>query len=333
MSNTRTSRTGSIIAFILSGLFITIASVLFMNRQAVLDQITVWTYEPSPAIATIEENVNFTNKGKFIFYATKPALEKQDTFNKECPRQEAGSPILGCYTNTDRIYIYDLTNEQLSGMEEVTAAHEMLHAVWFRTSKTEQDKLKTELEAAYQKLSNEELTTRMEYYQRTEPGEYINELHSILGTEIASLGEPLESYYAQFFDRATVLKLHDQYNGVYKALYARADDLYAKMESLSTSIQTRIAQYETAVNQYSAEVDSFNSRADGGGFTTMSQFNAERAALIARSNALDASRQSINADIDTYNAYYAEYQDIAKQIEVLNESIDSFNQIDQAPSV
>lgn len=333
MSNTRTSRTGSIIAFILSGLFIVVASILFLNRQAALDQLTVWAYEPSSAIATIEQNVNFTDKGKFIFYATKPSLETQDAFNKKCPRQEAGSPILGCYTNADQIYIYDLTNEQLDGMEEVTAAHEMLHAVWFRTSKAEQDTLKTELEKAYQKLNDEELTTRMEYYQRTEPGEYINELHSILGTEVASLGEPLESYYAQFFDRTTVLKLHDQYNGVYKALYARADELYAQMEVLSSSIQTRMSEYETAVSRYSADVDSFNGRADGGGFTTMSQFNAERAALIARASTLDTARQSINTDIETYNTYYAEYEDIAKQIEVLNESIDSFNQIDEAPSV
>ncbi len=333
MSNTRTNRTGSIVAFILSGLLLAIASALFLNRQAVLDRLTVWSFEPSSAVASIEKNVNFTDKGKFIFYATKPSLEKQDDFNKKCPRQEAGNPILGCYTATDQIYIYDLTNEQLAGMEEVTAAHEMLHAAWFRTSKEDQEKLKIELEAAYEKLNDDELTKRMAYYQRTEPGEYINELHSILGTEIASLGEPLESYYAQFFDRATVLKLHGQYNDLYKTLYTRADDLYAKLESLSSSIQTRMKEYEAAVNQYSADVDSFNNRADNGGFTTMNQFYNERASLIARSNTLESARQSINTDINTYNAYYAEYEDIAKQIEILNKSIDSFNQIDEAPSV
>ena len=333
MSNTRTSRVGSFIAFTVSGLFIILAGWIFLNRQYALDRIAVWSYEPTAAVQAINEKVEFTDKGEFVFYATKPAVAAQDTFNKVCPRQEAGSPILGCYTNDDRIYIYDLTNEQLQGMEEVTAAHEMLHAVWYRTSEQDRQKLEDQLREAYGKLDNAELKQRMEYYERTEPGEFVNELHSILGTEVDSLGEPLESYYSQFFNRKPVLALHAQYSGVYTSLNARADELYQSMESLAASIQSRSAAYQKALTQYIADVNSFNARANGGSFSSASQFNAERSGLVARSNSLDAQRQSINDDIAIYDAYYNEYQKIAEQIEVLNDSLDSFSEIEQAPAV
>lgn len=333
MSSTKTSRTGSIVAFILSGLFILAAFWIFSNRQLILDQFSVWSYTPSSDVTAIQQRIGMTGKGQFTFYATRPEVESQESFNKVCPRQEAGSPILGCYTTDDRIYIYNLTNQQLDGMEEVTAAHEMLHAVWYRTSEAEKEKLTAELKKAYEQTSSTELKERMGYYERTEPSELVNELHSILGTEVASLGEPLESYYAQFFDRATVLKLHDQYSGVYNELYERADTLYTKMESLSSSISRRSSEYQSAASQLSTDITTFNNRADSGAFSSQGQFNSERSALIQRSSALEARRAAINKDIETYNAYYNEYQAIAKQIEVLNDSVDSFKQIDQPPTV
>lgn len=333
MSSTKSSHSRSIAAFIVSALLVVTAAWVFLNRQYLVDQLSVWSFQPSSNVASISERVQFTDRGKFVFYATSPEVSSPDSFNKKCPRQEPGSPILGCYTNDDHIYIYDITNDKLNGMEEVTAVHEMLHAVWYRTRQSEKDRLSNELRAAYEKISNDDLKKRMEYYQRTEPGEFINELHSILGTEIESLGEPLESYYNKLFNRSAVLKLHQQYNGVYKELYARADNLYKKMETLSVTIQNRSRNYEAAVSQLSADIASFNRRATGNGFSTQSQFNSERNALVSRTDKLDAERMSINTDINQYNTYYNEYQDIAKQIEVLNDSIDSFKQIDQAPSV
>lgn len=333
MLNKKTSRIGSIIAFVLSALFIVTAVWLFLNRQYVLDQIAVWGYAPSADIQQINQRVAFTDRGEFVFYATKPEVQNPEAFNKECPRQEAGSPILGCYTTDDRIYIYNLTNKQLDGMEEVTAAHEMLHAVWYRTPADEREKLAAELKDAYSKLDNPSLKTRMEYYERTEPGELINELHSILGTEVVTLNDSLEAYYEQFFDRETVLAFHQQYNTVYTALNIRADDLYEKMASLSTTIQTRSKAYDTAAARLSADIEAFNARAQSGAFSSQAQFYAERAALIRRSNTLEVDRAAINVHIETHNAYYEEYKEIAAQIEVLNDSIDSYNQLDQGPSV
>ncbi len=333
MSNKRTSKVGSIIAFVISGVFFVSAGWLFLNAQKALDYVTVWSYEPSSVIQQINEDVEFTNAGTFIFYAATPSVEQKNTFNQVCPRKEVNSPIVGCYTGDDRIYIYDVTNAQLKGMEEVTAVHEMLHAVWYRTSDADRQKLTAELRAVYDTLDNEELTQRIEYYERAQPGEVDNELHSILGTEVATLSDSLETYYAQFFNRQAVLAFHDAYSGVYTELHTRADTLNKKMETLGASIQTRSDAYQAALFRYSSDVQSFNTRATNGSFQSQSQFSSERWALMLRMNALNVERDRINNDVVTYNEYLTEYMEISDHIQELNDSLDSFKQIDEAPSV
>ena len=330
----KTSKTRSIIAFTLSVIVIGAAVWLFFNRQYAIDQAMVWSYQPTASIEALDEKVQFTNKGLFTFYATKPVVANSEEFNTKCPRQEAGSPILGCYTPDDRIYVFDVTNEQLEGMKEVTAAHEMLHAVWMRTSDSEKQRLGELLDDAYEKNATPELRERMEYYKRTEPSAITNELHSILGTEVADLGSELDTYYAQYFkNRQLVLDLHANYDTIYKDLNNRAQVLFQEMDTLSDSIQSRSAKYDTDVTQLSSDIGDFNRRAGSGDFDTIAQFNRERAALVARSSQLENERAAINADIASYDVFYQEYETISSQIEVLNNSVDSFKALGETPTV
>ena len=334
MSDKKHSLTRSIIGGSLSIIILAVAGFLLLNQQYVKDQITVWAYKPASDVQSIESRIDFSDKGKFYFYATQPEVDGADTFNADCPRQEVGNPILGCYAS-GRIYVYDVTNAQLDGIEEVTAAHEMLHSVWERMSDSDHTRIGALLEAEYKTLgSNTDLTERMGYYQRTEPGQFDNELHSILGTEIGGLSPELESYYKQYFnDRQKVVDLHSKYDTVFKKLRAQSDSLYSELTSLGSSIETRSTQYDADVKQLSADITAFNARANNGNFSSISQFNAERAALLARSDKLDADRASISSDIDTYNAKYAEYQKVSSEIEALNKSIDSIKDLQPAPSV
>jgi hypothetical protein len=334
MSTSKTNRIWSSVAFVISIITVGLAIWLFLNRQLVLDQLSVWSYQPTASVQAINDKVKFTDKGLFTFYATQPVVAEPSEFNDKCPRREAGSPILGCYTPEDRIYVFNMTNERLEGMKEVTAAHEMLHAAWQRMSEEERTRIGGLLSAAYEKGASPELRERMEYYQRNEPDAITNELHSILGTEVANLGNELETYYQQFFqDRQRILDLHAKYDAVYKSLYTRADELYTTMQTLSSSIEARSGAYDKSVNQLSADIDSFNARANNGDFDSPSVFNSERAALVRRSAQLDAQRDAINRDIATYGQMYEEYQTIASQIEVLNSSIDSFKALGETPTV
>lgn len=334
MSTLKTSRIWTSIAFSLSIITVVFAVWLFLNRQYAFDQLTVWSYQPTASIRALDDRLQFTDKGLFTFYATKPAVAESSEFNGKCPRQEAGSPILGCYTTEDRIYVFNVSNAELDGMKEVTAAHEMLHAVWRRMSTAEQARIGTLLTAAYEKSASAELRERMAYYQRTEPEAITNELHSILGTEVGNLGTELESYYGQYFkDRKTILALHAKYNTVYQSLYSQADTLYTKMQALSSSIETRSRAYDGDVAQLSSDITRFNARANSGDFDSASQFNSEKAALVRRSDQLEAQRNKIYADIAMYDKLYAEYKTLSSQIELLNNSVDSFKALGDTPTV
>jgi hypothetical protein len=333
MSAKRPRLVTGIIGAVFSLLIFGFAGWLLLNRQYAIDQVSVWAYDRPTDVASLEERIDLTQTGSFYFHASQPVISDAEAFNQQCPRQEVGSPILGCYA-MGRIYIYDVTNEQLNGIEEVTAAHEMLHAVWQRMAPEEQSRIASLLRTAYDQLASSELKDRMSYYERTEPGQFENELHSILGTEVAGLPSELEAYYARFFDdRSKVIAFHSQYSGVFIGLSERADALYAELTELATSVQTRSDQYNADVAQLSRDIESFNRRANSGEFDSMDQFNQERNSLISRSNRLEAERSAINNDIDTYNQKYAEYEDVAAQIEILNDSIDSINDLQPAPSI
>lgn len=311
------------------------AGLIYLHRQFISDSVINFFFSPSAAVREIEADIGLTGDGVRIFYATQPELTSAYRFNERCPRQEEKSPIIGCYTADDRVYIYQITNTDLDGIEEVTAAHEMLHAVWARHSDSEKKRLTTLLDAAYNDLvKNDEVRERMEYYKRTEPGELHNELHSILGTEVVDLSQELETYYARYFkDRQRILAFHKQYYSVYESLNTRASELHTQMESLATKISAARDAYNNELSRLSRDIDSFNLRANAGNFTSMSAFYAERSALTSRSAALEQARITLNQDIERYDTLQNEYSDIAQKIEVLNKSLDSFESVEKAPTV
>ena len=335
MLDKRRSFRKTIIGAFISIALLAAAGIVYMNRQYAIDQITVWGFTPSANVDSLKQRISFTPKGTFYFYASKPQVSEASIFNKGCPRQEVGNPILGCYT-AERIYVYDVTNTQLDGIEEVTAAHETLHAIWERTDSNEQERVGGLLKAEYQKRSTNDpsLVERMQYYQRTEPGEFVNELHSILGTEDSSLSPELETYYGQYFSqRQKVVDLHEKYNSVFNNLKKQSDALYAELTALSKNINARTIQYNADVKQLSADIDAFNTKAGSSDFASASQFNVQRTTLVARTQQVNTDRISVSNLIDIYNTKLGQYQELSTQIEALNKSIDSFNQLQVAPTV
>lgn len=329
----RPSIIAPVVASILSVGIVLAIGWAILNRQYVADQVTIWAYQPAASIETIEDRIQLTDEGAFYFRASQPEVATAETFNQDCPRQESGSPILGCYAS-GRIFIYDVENEDLDGIEEVTAAHEMLHAAWERMSDSDREKIEPLLEAAYDDLADAELQSRMEYYHRTEPGQFYNELHSILPTEFKTLSPDLETYYKKYFkNRSIVIQLFEQYDGVFDELTKKAERLYQDLTELGKSLETKAATYQKDVTALSADIDDFNRRADSGDFSSIYQFNVERNALIARTNELEAQRTAINRDIATYNKKYDQYQAVATEIKSLNESIDSISNLAPAPSI
>ena len=312
---------GSVIIVAVAAL---LAYWLVGHRQQVLDQVFLWGYTPTADISAIATRTTMTSQARTTFYASHPELDDATAFNKACGKSEQGAAVLGCYTGL-KIYIYNVTDAQLDGIHEVTAAHEMLHAAYARMSTSEKQQVDTLLEQEYATLSKDPaFADRMALYARTEPGERDNELHSIIGTEVASISPELEKHYAQYFtDRQAVVKLHDAYASVFTKLQTEAAQLSDQMTQLEAAIKTRSSSYESASEQLNADISAFNQRASSGQFDSSSQFDSERAALVARVRQLGAERAAINDMIVRYNELVKQSNAIATQTEQLNQSINS----------
>lgn len=311
-------------SLVVSFILLILSVVVWLNRQYVVDSISFWRYEPTTAIAAITERTQLTDGGKFAFYAAQPALDGNRTFNAKCDRKEQEAAILGCYV-ASRIYIYDVTDERLDGIKEVTAAHELLHAVYQRLSSAERAKIDSLLEAEFAKLQDDpHYSERMAFYARTEPGQRANELHSIIGTEVASISPELEAHYGNYFrHRSVVVQLHANYRSVFTELSQRAQELSAQLDALSQQIKTASATYNDNVKELNSTIQTFNTRATAGDFSSQAQFERERQALVARVGSLEAQRATINKLTEQHEALRQEYNTTVTNSNDLYKSIDS----------
>lgn len=301
---------------------------IWLNQQLIVDSARYWQYSPSGQIASLSERIEFTDKGKFLFYATHPQMEGKSTFNDRCGSHEHNAAILGCYAS-DRIYIYDVTDERLDGIKEVTAAHEMLHAAYQRMSQSEKDSVNALLETEYEKMkSDESLAERMAFYARTEPGERSNELHSIIGTEVGSVSPELERHYAKYFsNRAIVVGLYGDYHQEFTILEQQKRALEMQIDGLKSDIDTSTAAYKRRLAIVEAEIEAFKNRE----YTSQAQLDRDQAELESRIDAVNAERERINAQITKRNLLIEKYDQTITQSNELYQSIDS--KLSPAPQV
>jgi len=318
------SRSATLARWLVGLVSLGIAGWLWLNHQYVIDLIHYSQYTPNAAVQSVATKAGLTGDGKFLFYASQPEVAGSSTFNTRCERKEANSPILGCYS-LGRIYIFNVTNDQLDGIQAVTAAHEMLHAAYDRLPQSEKDRLKPLLETAYQRVKTTELETRMAYYEKNEPGQGANELHSILGTEFTNLGGELERYYERYFThRASLVALHASVQSVFTSLSNKASSLLKQANALADTINAATKKYNLSVAELNEDVAAFNARArQPGGFSSQAELDSERSELLARSDALDTTRQRIKADITTYDSLVAQLKIVSAETISLNKSIDS----------
>ncbi len=325
MSNTKLHSFGRLAGYLIFTIFcIGTATFLLANKQYVVDQLNVWQYTPSNAVSALADRAGMGDTGKFYFYTSHPAVDNAQDFNKACVQKESTTAILGCY-NGQNIYIYNVTDTRLDGIQEVTAAHEMLHAAYARMSDSEKQQVNALLETEYVKLkNNKDFADRMAFYDRTEPGERDNELHSVIGTEVANISPELEAHYKKYFDdRSKVIALQVKYMSVFMSLEQQGQSLSDQLIQLGNKIESDSASYNAQVTQLNADIQAFNDKANSSGFSSEAAFQAERSTLVARAHTLDTTRTAINNEIDQYNNMRQELESVASQSDALNRSINS----------
>lgn len=268
----------------------------------IIDTVRAYNFHAPANVVAIDTRLALTARGTDIFYASEPQINTQTDFNKNCGTEERTTAILGCFSR-DRIYLYDLKNTELDGTLEVTAAHEMLHAAYQRLTILERMQVDQMIKDQYEKIKNDKAITQlMAYYEASEPGQEINELHSIIGTTVATLDPKLEQYYRQYFDnRGAVVKLNEKYNEVFTKLQSESEALEAQLSAAETELTALLAQYDQDKTQLEADIVTFNARTKAGNFSSESAFYAARQELLARIDDLNTRRDEINAKVTAYN--------------------------------
>ncbi len=295
------------------------------NPRYVTDVVTVWRFEPSAEIAELSQRAGFSERGAFLFAASTPELVPAERFDLLCSRDEPGIGVLGCYTFAEsRIYLFDITNDELADLEVVVAAHEMLHAAWDRLSFEQQQLLEAPLEEAFAALGpDHELVERIAAYEAADPRSRVPELYAILGTEIDELPSVLEDHYTEFFDdRQTVVALWGGINAIFVELEQQLTELNTELERLSDEIDDEQRAAEREADRLEDDITAFNARAERpGGYTSQSAFERDRDALLDRQNELNDRIDATNAKIDQYNTLVEQFTELNEQAAALDRDL------------
>lgn len=280
-------------------------------------------YQPEAEIADVIEHIDLTDSGSRILRASRPELQPAASFNQSCPSVSAETSTLGCYYHR-QIYVYDIDNEELEGIKEAVLAHELLHAIWDRMSDGERNDLEPVLRQIY--AENEpELSEHMSSY---ETEDYVDELHSVIGTQLDSskLGSKLREHYAKYFNNIDrIVSYFNAYDELLTGQRKLANQMYDEIQSLKAEIDSRSAAYTAENEKLSADIDDYNARA-AIGYSTLAERNAlenERNQLINRQNLQQQEYEALSSLVDTANQKVAEYNQLVDHLGELMRSVDS----------
>ncbi|HSX43454.1 MAG TPA: hypothetical protein VLF59_05205 [Candidatus Saccharimonadales bacterium] len=277
---------------------------------------------PADVAAFVSEDA-MTDQARTLLYVNHPDITQSSTFGSHCPTGTEKTIVLGCYIGNDGgIYIYKVTDTRLNGVEQVTAAHEMLHAAYRRLSGSERKKVDVMLTDYYaHELTDQRIRDTIEAYKKSEPNDVVNEMHSVFGTEITQLPLPLEQYYQRYFtDRSKVTGMAASYQGEFtgrRQLIARYDTQLAALKPQITADESQLESQRVLLEKQSQQLDSY--RASG-------QVAAYNAAVPVYNLAVDSYnglRGTTKALITQYNAIVEERNAVALEEQQLTQELSS----------
>ena len=259
---------------------------------------------PNAEVQALAENTAMTTLAQNHFYDAEPVIAAGTEYRSYCSTDDSEHRTLGCFS-AGRIYIFAVTEPALAGTQEVTAAHEMLHAAWHALSPVDRDAMEPALLAAYSLARADERVERdvaasIESYGASDVSDpiMINELHSILGTTVATLDEQLEQHYSLYFsDRTAVLSQDTSSHARFVELDTAIADLRSQSEKRDAEIAAARADFTTAQDNYTVASNEYN--------------------------ALTAVPLTTNEEVDAVNAKAAEVNNLARLTNELSTQVNS----------
>jgi CII-binding regulator of phage lambda lysogenization HflD len=270
--------------------------VVAVKHEAISEWLRLRTYQPPKAIAALAIDDTMTDQGRRFFYLNRPELLSNQKFTKKCPAGTEETVVLGCYHSGQHgIFLLKVTDKRLQGVEQVTAAHEMLHAVYDQLNRADKQAVNGMLKDFYHHgLHNKTIKKILKNYKKTEPGQSLNEMHSIFGTEISKLPHGLRHYYQRYFkNRSKVVKYYKNYRSAF------------------SSRQQTIKQYDATLKTWAKQIDSDKSNLD--------VLNQRLKSLKAQLHTYKTNQEfhKYNALVPVYNNVVDTYNNNIKEIKSL----------------
>lgn len=291
-------------------LFVLVGALIYgaTNSRQILDYIALRNYDAPTKVVELANSTTMNDKTRNVFYVNKPRLQNKQEFKNSCTEQEQ-TIVLGCYINNQGIYLLVVEDPRLSGILEVTAAHEVLHAMYERLSDEERQNVDNMTQEFFAKLDNPRIKTNVENYRSKDASIVPNELHSILASEVRNLSPELESYYSKYFNnRKAIVDFSEKYEKTFtdienqvkaydvqlKALKSELDSQESQINNLNSQIEDERQKLDALAAQ--GRIEEYNSGVEG--------FNS----LIRTFNSIIRSRQ---ANAEEYNRIVDEYNKLA----------------------
>lgn len=317
---TRHSRRGAIAAVLLTVMVWAGAAFVWFGRQNIYDWWRLRGYTPSSTIVQLAGDTTMNDATRRVFYVNHPDIEARDAFNKHCNDGEF-TIVLGCYIQNHGIYLYKINDSRLAGVEQVTAAHETLHAEYDRLSAKERNKVDGWTASAFAQLNDQRIKDTVAQYRDKDPSSVPNELHSILGTEVRNLPPPLENYYKRYFnDRSKIVDYSDTYEAAFSSREALIASYEARLKPLGDQIKAQndeLKDESEKLQQQYQQLQAERANAEP------AKFNAEVDAYNTAVKVYNAKVAKTSRMIDEYNSLYDQYKKIVLEQQDLTSAIDS----------
>ncbi|MFI5275255.1 MAG: hypothetical protein ACHQT5_00325 [Candidatus Saccharimonadales bacterium] len=263
-------------------------SVAAAERQNVSDWLALRSYQPSNTVVELATETTMNAYARKVFYVNHPNIDNKINFYQNCPNNGGEKTVvLGCYHNGQRgIFVLQVSDPRLSGIEQVTAAHETLHAIYDRLSSRDRNYVDGLLMDYYQHdLHDKRILDTIAAYKKSEPNDVVNEMHSVFGTEVTNLPTPLENYYKQYFTERQKIAA---YASQYEAAFTSRQNQVAEDDTSLASMKAKITTDEASLQAQQKTIDSDKARLEN---------------LKDSSDYADYNNgvPSFNSEVDTYN--------------------------------
>lgn len=305
--------------FIVLCMWVALAGTFFF-RHDVFAWWRLRDYTPPAEVVQLADDTTMNGDTKRLFYVYHPRVESSESFNAHC-RDSEYTIVLGCYISYQGIYIFNIDDERLDGVQQVTAAHEVLHAAYDQLSSGERKHVDGMLADVFGNLADDRIKSTIEQYRKNDPKSVPNELHSIIATEVRVLPEELEMYYKKYFnDRSKIVDYSEKYESAFSSRKSQIEAMANELKQLKQSIDENNNELQIEGDDLAARSSTLQRRADSGDLSQseIDNYNAE----VDRYNAKVAATTRM---ITNYNTKRDQY------LKLVGEQDELFSEIDSRP--